>query len=126
MFVGVDHAIALLELGIFVDFDGGFGLFSSHNNHNLASRSVLGEIVHQLGKRAIVCGVVQLGDFAAHRGIAVGAKCFGKLLERAQQAQRRFIENQGAFLGGKRSELGGTAFFLRKEALEAKTVARQT
>ena len=82
MFVGVDHAVALLKLGIFVDLHVGFGLFACHDNHNLAARSILCEILHQFGKRAVMGGVVQFRYFAAHRGIAVGAECFVKLLIR--------------------------------------------
>ena len=71
-------------------------------------------------------GIVDFRDFAAHRGGAVAAKHFGKLLQRLEQSERRLVENHRSLLVGKGGKACGATLLLREEALEAETVAGKT
>ncbi len=69
--------------------------------------------------------LMELGNFAAHGGLTVGAKGFGELAKSARQPLGRLIDHHRAGVGSQESEASGTALLGRQEAFKDKAVARE-
>ena len=98
---------------------------AAHHNDDFALRLDGVEMPEHLRQRAADVLFVNFGNLPRDAAGPVRPEDLDELLESLHQPAGRFVEYHGALLSGKALKQGLAPFFLRQEALEAETVARQ-
>ena len=84
------------------------------------------EVSKNFGQCAAHTLLVNLGNLTAYGNLTLRTISLYKLLQRLDQAERRFIEHYGAGFILKRVDARLAALLLRQESLKQEPVARQT